>query len=217
MMKYKNIFFDFDGTISRSGTGIIHSLQYMFNEMGIKAPEEKELYRFIGPPVRYLLKEYGIEGEENDRAYAVFREYYAKKGIYEMELYDGIKELLQCLSKAGAILHIATGKRGPQAQIALEYLNVGHYFKHVFGAEIEYNIIEKTDIIKKAIQTIGVFPEDPIMVGDRGMDVTGGRENGFATIGVLYGYGDEKEIRVSRPDHIAKNVAQLKQILLEGE
>lgn len=216
-MKYKNIFFDFDGTISRSGKGIIHALQYMFNELGIKAPDEKELYKFIGPPVRYLLKEYGIEGEANDRAYTVFREYYGKKGIYEMELYSGITELLKSLFNAGAILHIATGKRGSQAQIALDYLKIEKYFKNVFGAEVEYNIIEKTDIINKAIQTLGEFPESPVMIGDRGMDITGGQENGFATIGVLYGYGEEKEIRGAKPDHIAKDVNDLKQILLEGE
>jgi phosphoglycolate phosphatase len=216
-MKYKNIFLDFDGTVSKSGLGIINALEYMFKKMGMQVPEEKELIRFIGPPVKHVLQEYGIIGEDNERAYTAFREYYGKKGVYEMELYAGMPELLEDLSSAGAVLHIATGKRGEQAEHALDYLNIRRYFKHVFGAVVEHNIIEKKDILKKGLEILGQFPESPVMVGDRAIDITGGKQNGLNTIGVLYGYGDEKEIRGAGPDHIAKDVAELRKILLEGE
>ena len=213
-MRYKNIFLDLDGTVVKSDPGITRGLTYMFNHLGIPVPEESELFKFIGPPVKYVLKEYGIHGEANDKAYALYREYYDKKGIYEMELYEGMAELLEELNKASAAVHMATAKRENQTEIALEHMKVRHYFKHVFCAEADKNILLKKDILKKALDVMGEFPDAPVMIGDRDVDIVGGKENGFDTIGVLFGYGSEKEIKGSRPTHIAADMANLRELLL---
>jgi len=213
-MRFKNIFLDFDGTVSKSGPGLFNALAYMFEKMSIPAPGDAVLKKYIGPPVKHVLQEHGITGEECDRAYAAFREYYEHKGIFEMELYEGVRDMLQALYKSEAAVHLATGKRGHQAVRALEFLHIGEYFDNVFGAEADKNIIEKKDILRRAIELLGAYPEDSVMVGDRAMDIEGGREHGFATLGVLYGYGDEEEIINAQPDFIAKDPAELKSILL---
>jgi phosphoglycolate phosphatase len=213
-MLFKNIFLDFDGTISRSGPGLLNALTYMFQSMSIPVPDEAVLRTYIGPPIKYVLKMNGVVGEDVDKAYAAFREYYEKTGIYEMELYEGIEGVLDALKSNRATVHLATAKRGRQAAIALDYLKVRPYFDNVFGAEAEKNIILKKDIIKRAIELLGYFPEDAVMVGDRAIDIEGGRENGFKTIGVLYGYGAEQEILEAEPDYIARDTDELKSILL---
>jgi phosphoglycolate phosphatase len=214
-MRFKNIFLDLDGTISQSGTGIIRALNFMFNALSMEIPDEKELMLFIGPPVKYVLKEFGIVGETGEKAYAAFREYYEKTGIFEMDLYEGMEDMLVALKISGATVHVATGKREEMAEIALNHLKVRPYFKQIFGAEPQNNIYIKKDILKKAVETMGHLPEKSVMVGDRAIDIVGGRENGFATIGVLYGYGSEEEINASRPDFIVRDVAELKALLLE--
>lgn len=216
-MRFKNIFLDFDGTVAQSGPGILRALTCMFNALSMEVPPEKELMKFIGPPVKHTLEQYGITGETNDRGYAAFKDYYEKKGIYEMALYDGMEELLKSLNEHGRIVHLATGKRGYQAEAAVDYLKVRRHFRHIFGAVPEKGFLVKRDVLKNGIEIMGRFPEKPVMVGDRAIDIVGGRENGFATIGVLYGYGAEDEIIGAKPDFIAADVAELKKILLKDE
>ena len=52
------------------------------------------------------------------------------------------------------------------------------------------------------------------MVGDRLHDIVGAQKNKIDSIGVLYGYGSEKEIRDAKPNYYVKTVEDLK-ILLE--
>ena len=41
------------------------------------------------------------------------------------------------------------------------------------------------------------------MIGDRHHDIDGAKEVGIRSIGVLYGYGDEAELRSAGADYIA--------------
>ena len=49
---YRTIFFDLDGTLTDSKEGIFNCLRYAFEKMGVQAPEEDTLVKFIGPPLQ---------------------------------------------------------------------------------------------------------------------------------------------------------------------
>ena len=53
-----------------------------------------------------------------------------------------------------------------------------------------------------------------VMVGDREHDIFGAKENGIASIGVLYGYGDREELQNAGALHIVETVDELKDLLL---
>lgn len=48
-----------------------------------------------------------------------------------------------------------------------------------------------------------------IMIGDRKHDIIGANQNGIASIGVLYGYGCEKELTEVSATYIVKDVEEL--------
>ena len=52
------------------------------------------------------------------------------------------------------------------------------------------------------------------MIGDR-KDIYGAKEVGIECIGVLYGYGDYEELYSSGANKIAKNIEELKLLLME--
>lgn len=54
------------------------------------------------------------------------------------------------------------------------------------------------------------------MVGDREHDVLGAKENGLSCMGVLYGYGDRKELEEAGADYIAKTTAEVAEIILNA-
>ena len=66
MMKtYETCFFDLDGTIVDSSLGITNAVIYSLKKFGIEPPDRKELYAFIGPPLRDSYAEYyGFDEEE---------------------------------------------------------------------------------------------------------------------------------------------------------
>ena len=55
------------------------------------------------------------------------------------------------------------------------------------------------------------------MSGDRSHDVAGAKENGIGTIGVLWGYGSEKELTDAGALALASAPQHLEEILLYGK
>ena len=50
-MKFDNLLFDLDGTLTDPGMGITNSVRYALKRRNIRVSDRAELYRFIGPPL----------------------------------------------------------------------------------------------------------------------------------------------------------------------
>jgi phosphoglycolate phosphatase-like HAD superfamily hydrolase len=72
------------------------------------------------------------------------------------------------------------------------------------------------DPIFLAAQKMGVKPSECVMIGDTTVDIRAGRSAGAQTIGVLCGFGEEKELREMGADLIISNTHQLVDVL-EGK
>ena len=51
------------------------------------------------------------------------------------------------------------------------------------------------------------------MIGDRKHDISGAAANGIASIGVLWGFGDEAELEQAGATYLAKEVTDLLKII----
>lgn len=213
-MKYRYIFFDLDGTLTDPGLGITNSVQYALRQFGIDVQDRRELYPFIGPPLsESFVKFYGFTEEQAQEAVAQYRVYFADIGIFENAVYPGIPELLKALNDAGMRPVLATSKPAVFAERILEHFDLKQYFHFVSGSELNGARVEKADVIRFALEALSITdPNDVIMVGDRCFDVEGAAACGISAIGVLYGYGDEKEL--SHATATAKTVADLRDLLL---
>ena len=56
-------------------------------------------------------------------------------------------------------------------------------------------------------------PEACLMVGDTSVDIRAGRKAGAQTVGVLCGFGEQKELRRQGADAILPSTADLAQLL----
>jgi phosphoglycolate phosphatase len=211
---YRAIFIDLDGTITESGEGCMNAVRYMFGKVGYEENDEARIRSFVGPPIKkHLISAFGFSEERAAETYAYYREYYLDKGIHESRLYDGIEEALHMIKASGRALYIATSKPEVMAMPILERYGLLPLFDAVFGARHEEGIYDKTQVLEYGISRIGQAPADAVMVGDRCHDIIGGRAVGFDTIGVLYGYGDRKELLNASPDYIIDSVADLAAML----
>jgi phosphoglycolate phosphatase len=203
-MSYDVILFDLDGTLTDSAEGIVNSVIHALEAKGIPYSSKQELRRFVGPPLKDSFREYcKFSEEEATDAVRIFREYFTEKGIYENEVYGGIHEMLYALSKEGFTLAVATSKPEAFAEQILERFDLAKYFTVISGASM--NGTSKPEVIKQALERLGLKPSASVlMVGDREHDILGAKEVGISSLGVLYGYGSEEELRIANADHIAK-------------
>ena len=208
------LLFDLDGTLTDPMVGITSSVQYALEKFGIRVRYLKELIPFIGPPLaESFQKFYGFSKEDAEKAIQYYREYYAPKGIFENEVYEGIPEMLAHLTEAGFTLLVATSKPTVFARKVLKHFGMEDYFSFVGGSELDGSRTKKAEVISYILKTCGIEAKEAIMIGDRRHDIEGGKACGLESVGVLYGYGTEQELTEAGADHIIRTVAELEDYL----
>lgn len=213
---YEVILFDLDGTLTDPGEGITNSVCYALKKFGIEAPDRRQLYRFIGPPLcESFEKYYGFSSGQAREAVAYYREYYAEKGIFENMVYDGIAQMLTELRNAKRRLALATSKPEAYAKQILSHYALDSYFEVTAGAKMDGTRTKKDEVILYALESLHVTDRSSvIMVGDREHDIWGAKKTGIDSLGVLFGYGSKEELKQAKADYIAKNVQDIAKILL---
>ena len=71
---FKYAFFDLDGTLTQSEFGIINSIIYALDKMGIEVTDRESVKRFIGPPLTAAFKDfYDMNDEDAAKATKIYR------------------------------------------------------------------------------------------------------------------------------------------------
>ncbi len=214
-MKY--VLLDLDGTLTNPKLGITKSIQYALKAFNIVEEDLDSLCRYIGPPLWFSFKEYhGIPDDQLDDIIEKYREYFSVKGIYENEVFDGIKECLSGLKNAGKILIVATSKPEVFARQIIEHFELAEYFTDICGSTLDGSRSTKGDVIRYALEKNRITElNSVVMVGDRLHDIEGAKEVGISSVGVLFGYGSREELEEHGADRIAETVEDVYRIIME--
>ena len=213
--KFNNILFDLDGTLTDPKEGIVNSILYALQKLGIHENFINELDSFIGPPLREsFLKRYDLTDEQADNAMLYYREYFSVKGIYENRIYPGVKELLKSLCNQNYRLFVATSKPTVFAVEVLRHFKIDSYFDEIIGSNLDNSRTDKTEIISHILSAYGLQASDSVMIGDRKHDIIGAKNNLVKTIGVTYGYGSLDELLAFQPDFMVNNCKEIEDLFL---
>ena len=214
-LDYDWLLFDLDGTLTDPFEGITRSVEYALNAFGIEVEDRRVLAPFIGPPlVESLTEHYGFTMEDAVAAVAKYREYFAVKGLYENELFEGIPELLSDCRKAGYKISMATSKPTHYAKIIAEHFDIARYFDAIHGSSLDGTRITKSSVVAEAVAEEHLDPTRALMIGDRRHDVEGAGEHGIRTVGVLYGYGSREEHEAAGAAYIVNDLDELRELLI---
>ena len=214
-MKYKNIVFDLDGTLSNSENSILSTLKDTFAEMNAPVPPTETLLKFIGPPLKDSYKKYcGFSETQAEEGLKIYQKHYARKGRDLNELYPEIEELLQTLSARGAKLFVATSKEEEAAKYVLRKLRIAQYFTAVSGANHYNSISTKEEVLLQLIEKEKPEIFENVLVGDTVFDVEGAEKIGMDCIAVSYGFNTAEQLKACGAKAIAATVSELQTILL---
>jgi phosphoglycolate phosphatase len=209
------IFLDLDGTLIDPKEGITLSIQHALRELGADVPTQNELTWCIGPPLHDSFRV--LLGERADVGAAVdlYRERYTDEGMYEADVYDGIGEMLDGLRDTGLPLYIATSKPHVYAATIADHFGITHYVDGLYGAELDGTNSDKTDLLAHALAETGTDPYKSVMIGDRMHDILGAQNNDIPSLGVLWGYADDGELRMAEADALAGDPEEVPEIAAE--
>jgi phosphoglycolate phosphatase len=214
-VKYDVVFFDLDGTLTDSGVGIANSVLFALSALGAEPLGAAQLRAFVGPPVHDSFEALGLGPATCERAVAEYRRYFAKKGIYENQVYPGIEMVLGALRDRGAKLAVATSKPTVFANQILDHFGLSGYFSHVSGSELAGRARYKNEVISRALTALGLVDRSAVcMVGDRATDVTGAADVGLPAIAVGWGYASDGELESAGAAAVVQTPAELLAFLL---
>lgn len=204
------VLLDLDGTLTDPGVGITNSVMYALAKFNIKETDRTKLYPFIGPPLMESFQRYyNMTPRESRQALDYYREYFSTKGLFENEVYDGCAQFLATLNAKGYSLILASSKPEIYVKQILDHFDLSKYFLFIGGSDFEETRVCKKDVIHYCLQSAKISAKDSIMIGDRMHDVEGAKANGMKCIGVLYGYGSQKELEDAGANALAADFDQL--------
>ena len=220
-MKYRNILFDLDGTLTDPKVGITTCVQYALEHFGIHEPDNTKLESFIGPPLQdSFMKFYQMEKETAKKAVEKYRERFSTVGLYENEVYEGIPDLLRELKATGCCLAVASSKPTVFVERILQHFEIADCFDIVVGSELNGARVEKAEVVAEALRRLE--EKNPIdraavvivttVVGTTYRDER--RKRNKNSIGVAYGYATEGELEESGATFVVQTVEELKDILI---
>ena len=200
-MTPRAVLFDLDGVLIDSRVAIVSCIQHGLRSVGVAVPAAAELERFIGPPLIDAFAE--LAGAERAEACLVaYRERYVWSSLEETTVVPGAAEALAAVASRVPVA-VATTKPRAFAEPLCERLGLAASLHAVVGPELDAPEEVKTVTVRRALEALGLSPgADTPLVGDRSHDVEAARANGIGCVGVLWGIGDEAELRAAGADPI---------------
>ena len=203
------IFFDLDGTLTRSGDGIKKSAAHAIAQVGYPALPDARLDAFVGPPLlESFMRFCGMDEATALRAVQLYRARFEDVGWRENAVYPGIAQLLRALRAAGKRASIVTAKPERFAVRIAEHFGMSPYLDAVVGIPLNEHHADKAALIARALPA-GADKARVVMVGDRKFDVLGAKDAGVSSLAVGYGYGTREELAACAPDFFAETVDDL--------
>ena len=202
------VLFDLDGVLLDSRAAIANCMEHALRAHGLPVPPAAQLQSYIGPPLLDAFAELGGA----DRAHALmttYRERYVTSSLTETTVVPGMPEVLATIA-AQVPVAVATTKPHAYAEPLCTQLGLAPHLRAVVGPELDAPDEVKTVTIVRALAALGLEPgADVPMVGDRRHDAEAAHANGLRCVGVLWGIGDEAELRAAGADPILRAPPEL--------
>jgi len=212
-MSYKGVIFDLDGTLLDTLGDLSGAVSHALSRFSFPPIDREGVRVRIGDGAYKLMERCFPEGTEKaviEEALGYFREYYKAHPVVTTRPYDGIGELLACLSEKGIPMGVASNKDDGPVKYLME-----RYFPNVFtaacGVKEGYRRKPYTDVPYAALEEMGLKKEEILFVGDSLTDKETAENCGFGFLYVSWGYGYPEKIL---PADTAKNPKEALKFIL---
>lgn len=217
-MKYKLAIFDLDGTILNTLQDLTDAVNYVLEKYNYKRRSSQEVRSFLGNGGKNLITAaigQKIDEDRFDEIYKCYLNYYSEHCDIKTEPYNGIKQMLENLKKAGIKLAVVSNKGDKQVKILVE-----NHFKGLFDfAHGERkNVKRKPDkeAIISIINEFGFKLTECIYIGDSEVDLLTANNCEMDHIIVDFGFRDYDFLKKSGAKVILSSASEIEEYLLKN-
>jgi pyrophosphatase PpaX len=169
MEKITALLFDFDGTLMDTTNVIVQSWQQVYKEItGCEGDEEIILATF-GTILGEALQE-AFPGEPVDKLVNIYRGYHYDHFLELIDLYPGIREMLDRAMSEGYRMALVTSRMKKTTMLAVREFGIDKYFEVIITADECTDHKPDPEPVNKALEKMGVSPENAMMIGDTLLD-----------------------------------------------
>lgn len=119
-------------------------------------------------------------------------------------LFDKTVQVLSTLRECHQLYLVTARQSRARALAQLKWLGINDCFASIL---VTQQVAGKPQIIRSA--GLDVDPEDAVIIGDTGVDISAARELGMASIAVLSGFRNCESLQKYFPDHIVDGIADV--------
>jgi phosphoglycolate phosphatase-like HAD superfamily hydrolase len=125
----------------------------------------------------------------------------------------GVQETLLKLARYYPLAIISV-REAHLTQSFIDQMQLASILKCHASAETTHHTKPFPDPILWVAERLKVSPTECLMVGDTTVDIQAGKNAGAQTVGVLSGFGEEKELWAAGADEVIEDVNQLPEIII---
>lgn len=175
------IIFDLDGTLLDTLDDLANSVKYALRTHQLKERSIKDIRRFLGNGIRYLMTnavDNAVTGDDFETVFQTFRTHYVAHCLDTTRPYPGIMQLLETLKSKQIKMAIVSNKLDPAVQELAERFFKG-YIDSAVGESKTVRRKPNPDAVLKAMHDLGTTAEHAIYVGDSEVDLETAKNAGL--------------------------------------
>lgn len=203
------IVFDWDGTLMDSTATIVRCIQAAAKDLGLAPPDDRAAAYVIGLGLQEALQFAlpGLDPRQYPKLVERYRYHYLTKD-HGLELFDGVRNMLDDLSQQGYFLAVATGKTRVGLNRALHAAGLLKLFDATRCADETFSKPHPA-MLQELTRELGQDLKRTVMIGDTTHDLQMARNAGAAGVAVQYGAHGIHDLDAFSPVYSASSVAQL--------
>lgn len=209
----KACIFDLDGTLLNTLDTIAYFGNTALKNFGIEEIPTEEYKTLVGNGSRILiermLKFRGIDIEKTHEIHQWYKEKYDNDFLYLTTVYDGIIPMLETLKEMKVKTAILSNKDDSTTKKVAEVMLQGELFDICLGARKEKPLKPDPESVFEIAEELGVLRSECLYIGDTATDIETAKNAGVCSVGVLWGFRDENELKSAEADMIVSHPLEI--------
>ncbi|AXH12242.1 HAD family hydrolase [Halarcobacter bivalviorum] len=201
------IMFDMDGTLINSSTPLVNTINYVRENLGFDTLERELILESVNDPKINAAQFFYGTADFTLEQQKLFEEYYDANCLNGLELYSGIKKLIDDLSSEFT-LTVATNANSFFAKKMLEHLEVGHYFNTILGYDSVINPKPHPEMVNKILDKHNIKNTRAQLIGDSHKDIMAATKAGVDSVLVNWGFSNHKEDAIETIEELEQRIFQ---------
>ena len=189
----KGWFFDLDGTLMDTDDQAVEALARRLRIFGKQGARRlaRQLVMMGETPMNHVMTLMDIIGL--DSSIFALRKRLSRQMRPTFRLIEGVRPLLAHLATVNKVAIVSTRSQEDAAEFLRQH-DLGRFFALSVTQETTKRLKPHAQPVVHAAQHLGLSPSECVMVGDTPVDILAARRAGAWAIGVLCGFGEEREL-----------------------